>query len=66
MTPIEKKIKNNKLLFEEKFVNKNSNSALTNEKIGIEFRNYWDKGWDNGKSFRPIVPNTDSTPSDEK
>jgi hypothetical protein len=66
MTPIEKKIKNNKQLFEEKFVGRGGNSDMPTDKIKIEFRTYWESGWDNGKSFKPIVRTSGVTLPDQK
>lgn len=64
MTSIEKKIRNNKHLFEKKFVGRVENSSILSDNIKVEFRTHWDNGWNNGKSFRPIVRTSDDTPSD--
>ena len=61
MTPIEKKIKNNKQLFEEKFVGSNKSSETLSNKSKIEFRLGWDSGWSNGRTFRNTVRKSGDT-----
>ncbi|MEI9943615.1 MAG: hypothetical protein WDN26_05285 [Chitinophagaceae bacterium] len=61
MTQIEKKIKNNKQIFEERFVRRSEYPDIINNNAKIEFRPSWDNGWDNGKSFRPIIRTSGNT-----
>ena len=61
MTPIEKKIKNNKQLFEEKFIGNKKSSETVSNKSKIEFRLGWDSGWSNGRTFRTTIRKSEDT-----